>query len=190
MRATGPAGPRRRPRRGRAGTASGAGPLPGSRSPAGAAGGPVTSPAREALQRAIIGKAADLLSGPGGLASFLRTGLPGARLAGPSLPPDIGYSANVPAGIRNAVIARDRHCRRAAGCHQPAAACEVHHVTHKSRGGKTSTKDCVLLCFFHHQIVIHRWAWTLVLNPDGTTTAWNPDRTKVLHSHSPPARAG
>ena len=27
-------------------------------------------------------------------------------------------------------------------------------------------------------------------NPDGTTTAWNPDRTKVLHSHGPPARAG
>jgi hypothetical protein len=26
-----------------------------------------------------------------------------------------------------------------------------------------------------------------VLNPDGTTTAWNPDKTKVLHSHSPPA---
>jgi hypothetical protein len=37
---------------------------------------------------------------------------------------------------------------------------------------------------------IHRWGWTLALNPDGTTTAWNPDRTKVLHSHSPPARAG
>ncbi len=51
--------------------------------------------------------------------------------------------------------------------------------------------DCVLLCF-HHQIVIHRWGWTLVLNPDGTTTAWNPDKTKVLHSHShsPPAPAG
>ena len=42
----------------------------------------------------------------------------------------------------------------------------------------------------HHQVVIHRWGWTLVLNPDGTTTAWNPDRTKVLHSHGPPARAG
>jgi hypothetical protein len=48
----------------------------------------------------------------------------------------------------------------------------------------------VLLCSFHHQVCIHRWGWTLVLNPDGTTTAWNPDRTKVLHSHSPPARAG
>jgi hypothetical protein len=29
----------------------------------------------------------------------------------------------------------------------------------------------------------------LVLNRDGTTTAWNPDRTKVLHSHGPPAAA-
>jgi len=88
------------------------------------------------------------------------------------------------------VIWRDQHCRWAGGCHQPAAACEVHHTKHKANGGKTSTKDCVLLCPFHHQVVIHRWGWTLVLNPDGTTTAWNKDRTKVLHSHGPPARAG
>ena len=47
-------------------------------------------------------------------------------------------------------------------------------------------RECVLLCSFHHQVVIHRWGWTLVLNPDGTTAAWNPDRTKVWHSHSPP----
>ena len=51
-------------------------------------------------------------------------------------------------------------------------------------------KACVLLCWFHHQVVIHRWGWTLVLNPDGTTTARNKDKTKVLHSHGPPARAG
>jgi hypothetical protein len=58
-------------------------------------------------------------------------------------------------------------------------------------GGPTSLADCVLLCSYHHQIVIHRWGWSLVLNKDGTTTALNPDRTKVLHSHSPPpARAG
>jgi hypothetical protein len=145
---------------------------------------------REALRKAIIGKAADLLSGPGGLASFLRTRQLGARLAGPSLPLDIGYSTTIPPGIRNAVILRDRRCRWPGGCNQPAAACEVHHVKHKAHGGPTSLTDCVLLCSYHHQIVIHRWGWTLVLNPDGTTTAWNPDRTKVLHSHSPPARAG
>jgi hypothetical protein len=146
--------------------------------------------AREALQRAIIGKAVDVVSGPGGLASFLRRNQLGAPLAGPSLPLDIGYSQTIPAGIRNAVILRDRHCRWAGGCTQPAAACQVHHVTHKANGGHTSVKDCVLLCSFHHLVVIHRWGWTLVLNPDGTTTAWNPDRTKILHSHGPPARAG
>ena len=152
--------------------------------------GPDTGPAWETLERAIIGKAVDLLSGPGGLAGFLRRRQLGARLGGPSLPLDIGYAETIPAGIRNAVTLRDKRCRWAGGCNQPAAACEVHHTRHKANGGKTSTKDCVLLCTFHHQVVIHRWGWTLVLNADGTTTAWNKDRTKVLHSHGPPARSG
>jgi hypothetical protein len=156
----------------------------------GAALGPGTGPAGEALEQAIIGKAVDLLSGPGGLASFLRRRQLGARLGGPSLPLDIGYSESVPAGIRHAVILRDQHCRWAGGCDQPASACEVHHTKHKANGGKTSVTDCVLLCTFHHQVVIHRWGWTLVLNPDGTTAAWNKDKTKVLHSHGPPARPG
>ena len=151
---------------------------------------PDPSPSRQALRQAIIGKAVDLLSGPGGLASFLRTQQLGARLAGPSLPLDIGYSTTIPAGIRHAVILRDRHCRWPGGCHQPAAACQVHHVKHLAHGGPTSLAGCVLLCTYHHQIVIHRQGWTLTLNPDGTTTAWNPDHTKILHSHSPPARAG
>ena len=85
------------------------------------------------------------------------------------------------------MLLRDRHCQWAGGCTQPAGACEVHHTKHKANGGKTSVKDCVLLCPFHHQVVIHRWGWTLVVNPDGTTTAWNKDKTKVLHSHGPPA---
>ena len=174
---------------------------PGPAGPPGdqAAAGPGDAPAglaqlsamsRQAIQQAIIGKAADLLSGPGGLASFLRTRQLGARLAGPSLPLDIGYATTIPPGIRAAVILRDHKCRWPAGCDQPAAACQVHHVTHKAHGGPTSVTGCVLLCSFHHQVVIHRWGWTLVLHPDGTTTAWNPDRTKILHSHGPPARAG
>jgi hypothetical protein len=151
---------------------------------------PDASQARASIEQAIVGKAVDLLSGPGGLASFLRRRQLGARLAGPSLPLDIGYAETVPAGIRNAVMLRDQRCRWAGGCNQPASACEVHHTRHKANGGKTSTKDCVLLCPFHHQVVIHRWGWILVLNPDGTTTAWNKDTTKVLHSHGPPVRPG
>jgi len=143
-----------------------------------------------AIEQAVIGKAVDLLSGPGGLASFLRRRQLGARLSGPSLPLDIGYAETVPAGIRNAVTLRDKHCQWAGRCDQPAEACQVHHTRHKANGGPTSVKDCVLLCWFHHQVVIHRWGWTLVVNPDGTTTAWNKDKTKVLHSHGPPVRPG
>ena len=148
----------------------------------------LTATSREAIRQAVIGKAIDLLSGPGGLASFLRRRQLGVRLGGPSLPLDIGYAQTIPAGIRNAVTLRDQRCRWAGGCSQPAAACEVHHVRHKADGGKTSAKECVLLCFYHHQVMIHRQGWTLVLNPDGTTTAWNKDRTKMLHSHGAPAR--
>ncbi len=143
---------------------------------------------REALEQAVIGKAVELLSGPDGLASFLRRKLLGARLGGPSLPLDIGYSDTVPAGIRNAVKLRGQHCEWAGRCDQPAAACQVHHTKHKANGGTTSLRTCVLLCHYHHQVMIHRLGWTLVVNPDGTTTAWNKDKTKVLHSHGPPAR--
>src|ERR1039457_3730388 len=107
----------------------------------------LSSPAglsREALERAIIGKAVALVSGPGGLASFLRSEQLGARLAGPSLPLDVGYSDDVPAAIRNAVKLRDKFCQWAGGCHQPAAACEVHHLRHKGRGGVTSLENCIL----------------------------------------------
>jgi hypothetical protein len=55
-----------------------------------------TIDAREALEQAIIGKAAELLSGPGGLASFLPRRQLGARLAGPSLPLDVGVSSDIP----------------------------------------------------------------------------------------------
>jgi hypothetical protein len=66
----------------------------------------------------------------------------------------------------------------------------VHHLQHKKDGGTTAVTDCVLLCQFHHDICIHRRGWRLVLNPDGTTTAYGPEG-QILHSHSPPtARAG
>ena len=60
-----------------------------------------------ALEQSVIGKAVDLLSGPGGLSSFLRRRQLGARLGSLSLPLDIWYSESIPAGIRNAVTLRD-----------------------------------------------------------------------------------
>jgi len=149
-----------------------------------------TLPVQDILEQEIIGKAVALLSGPGGLASFLRRRQLGSRLAGRSLPLDVGISSDIPAAIRRAVIERDQHCRFPNGCDQPASGCEVHHLTRKADGGATSVWDCALSCWFHHQVEIHRNGWTVILNPDGTTTAWNKDRTKILHSHSPPVRPG
>jgi hypothetical protein len=36
---------------------------------------------------------------------------------------------------------------------------------------------------------VHRWGWTLALNPDGTTTATSPDGKRILRSHGPPGAA-
>ena len=136
-----------------------------------------------------IAHAVQLLSGPDGLAGWLRTrqhtGLPGAV----SLPLDIGAATDtIPAHLRRAVACRDRHCRFP-GCEQPPAACHVHHLTPRSQGGPTSLANCALACTFHHLVAIHRWGWTLTLNPDGTTTATSPDGQRTLHSHAPPTAA-
>ena len=72
------------------------GPTPDEPSPL--PGGPDRDELREEIRQAVIGKAVDLLSGPGGLASHLRRRQLGARLAGPSLPLDIGHSPPSRAG--------------------------------------------------------------------------------------------
>jgi hypothetical protein len=140
--------------------------------------------AYDALRYAMARLAVDLVSGPAGLAAYLRTQLLEAPWNTPSLPLDIGYSDSIPAHIRRAVLLRDRRCAWPR-CGRPAVYCDVHHLRHKKDGGKTSASDCVLLCQFHHDVCIHRWGWRLVLHPDGTTTAHGP-RGQVLHSHSPP----
>jgi len=148
-----------------------------------------TPDAMQALRYAIARLAIDFVSGPAGLAAWLRTTLLAPPFNTPSLPLDIGYSDSIPASIRRAVQLRDRGCAWPR-CGRPAAWCDVHHLQHKADGGKTSVSECVLLCQFHHDVCIHRLGWRLVLHPDGTTTAYGPDG-QVLHSHSPPTlRAG
>ena len=142
-----------------------------------------------AAQELLIGRATRLLSGPAGLAAYLRGSLAPQPAASISLPLDLGRpTETIPAHIRRAVIARDKHCVFP-GCFQPPDACQVHHVIPRSRGGPTSVDDCVLQCSFHHLIVIHRWGWELTLNPDGTTTATSPDGSRIFHSHTPTAVA-
>lgn len=187
---------------------------PGDAAPGDAAGqcgcscGGCTCPPRQALtgqalnsetlaklRQSLIALAADVLSGPGGLASWLRTSLADGPAGSPScpltvtLPMDIGQAQPaIPAHLRRAVTIRHPAGCEFPGCDQPPAACQVHHIVPRSQGGPTALRSLVGVCAFHHLIVIHRWGWALRLNPDGTTTATSPDG-RILHSHSPPSQA-
>jgi hypothetical protein len=140
--------------------------------------------------------ATDVLSGPGGLAAWLRQSLlpggPGASASLPldvPLPLDVGEAGPViPAHLRRAATSRHPHCAFP-GCGQPSSLCQIHHLTPRSAGGPTALRNLVPLCAFHHLIAIHRWGWTLRLHPDGTTTATSPDGRRSYHSHGPPGHS-
>jgi len=153
-------------------------------------GRPPLPPATAARLRAtLLAYAADVLSGPGGLAAFLRTRLTGGQFPAVSLPLDAGAATpTVPGHLRRAVITRDRHCAFP-GCTQPPPTSQVHHLQPRTDGGPTRLDNLLLLCTFHHLIAVHQWDWTLTLHPDGTLTARSPDRKRTLHSHGPPTPA-
>ena len=48
------------------------------------------------MEQTIVAEAVRLLSGPGGLVSFVHRGMAGTRLGGPSILLDIGYSTSLP----------------------------------------------------------------------------------------------
>jgi hypothetical protein len=144
------------------------------------------------LRGSLLTLAADVLSGPGGLASWLRRSQPIGPAGGPSLPLDVPLPLDageaepaIPAHLRRAAAARHPLCAFP-GCDQPASVCQIHHLIPRSQGGPTALHNLVPLCAFHHLVVIHRWGWTLSLRPDGTTTATSPDRRRTYHSHGPP----
>jgi hypothetical protein len=148
---------------------------------------PLSPRTRRRLANTVLAYAADILSGPAGLAAFLRTGLLASDFpATASLPLDTGTpTAPVPPHLRRLVILRDRHCAFP-GCRQKPVHCQTHHLIPRAKGGVTALHNLALLCSFHHLIAVHRWGWTLALNADGTTTATSPDGKRTYHSHGPP----
>ena len=155
----------------------------------GAAAAPRLRATTNRLQDTLLRHAADVLSGPAGLAAFLRTRLLGSDFPAVSLPLDTGApTAQVPPNLRRAVTARDRHCAFP-GCRQRPAACHVHHLRPRAKGGLTRLDNLLLLCAFHHLIAVHQWGWTLTLHGTGTVTATSPDGSRTLHGHGPPSQA-
>jgi Domain of unknown function (DUF222) len=63
------------------------------------------------LEHRILGAVIKVVSGPGGVASFLRRNLLGQGLNGPSLPLDVGQTDDIPMHLRRLVDLRDQHCQ-------------------------------------------------------------------------------
>jgi hypothetical protein len=138
------------------------------------------------LEHQILATVIQVVSGPGGVASFLRRNLLGQGLNGPSPPLDVGQTDDIPAHLRRLVHLRDQGCQFPGGCDQPAADCEPHHVVHRADGGRTSLANLKDYCHRHHHVVLHQMGWTLTVHPDGTSQVKSPGG-KIIRSHSPPA---
>ena len=78
-------------------------------------------------EQQILARVIQIISGPGGLASFLRRNLLGKPLAGPSLPLDVGQTDEIPVHLRRLVALRIR----AAG--SPADTSSKHTLTARAR---------------------------------------------------------
>ena len=141
------------------------------------------------LEHQILATVLHIVSGPGGVASFLRRNLLGKGLNGPSLPLDVGQTDEIPAHLRRLVALRDQGCQFPGGCDQPASGCEAHHVVHRQDGGRTSLANLKDFCWWHHHVVLHQMGWKLTVYPDGTSQVTSPGG-KVIRSHSPPPRPG
>ncbi len=141
------------------------------------------------LEQQILSRVIQIVSGPGGLASFLRRNLLGKPLAGPSLPLDVGQTDDIPVHLRRLVALRDQGCGYPGGCDQPATRCEPHHVVHRADGGPTSLTNLKDYCWWHHHVLLHQLGWTLTVHPGGTSQVTSPDG-KIIRSHSPPPGTG
>jgi len=144
--------------------------------------GPLSPAARLALERTLLAMSVRALSGPEGLAGFLRARLLGRPFNGASMVLDIGDTDDIPDHIRRAVILRDRHCQWPGGCDRPASQCEPHHLRPRADGGATSMENLHLYCLVHHHHFIHRQGWRIIHHPVGTRDAISPSG-KVLRSH-------
>jgi hypothetical protein len=140
------------------------------------------------LEHQIMAKILQVVSGPGGVASFLRRQLLGKGLNGPSLPLDVGQTDDIPIHLRRLVALRDQTCQHPGGCDQPAAGCEAHHVVHRADGGRTSLGNLKDYCWWHHHVMLHQLGWTLTAHPDGTSQVTSPTG-KTIRSHAPPPAA-
>jgi hypothetical protein len=95
---------------------------------------------------------------------------------------DVGRKTRtIPAALRRALTARDRHCRFPACA---ARRVEGHHVAHWADGGPTTLGNLVSLCRRHHR-ALHEGGFQVVRAPDGAFVFFGPDGERLDEAPAP-----
>ena len=71
---------------------------------------------------------------------------------GPRRVMSVSFKRTFVGALRRAIEVRDRTCQHPSGCDEPAARCDVDHVTPWVEGGETSQDNGRLGCWYHNRI--------------------------------------
>jgi 5-methylcytosine-specific restriction endonuclease McrA len=83
-----------------------------------------------------------------------------------------------PPALRRALLHRYNHTCGADGC-QSQRRLQIHHLTPWSQGGETNQDVLVVLCWFHHQVVVHERGFQIYFHHD-------PRRIRFRRPKKPP----
>jgi len=101
---------------------------------------------------------------------------------------DLGRRRRRPnAALRRAARERDKCRCRFPGCESRRV--DLHHIQHWINGGRTSLKNLISLCPYHHKL-IHDRGYLITTAPAGTFTFFRPDGTGIPPSPALPPPDG
>jgi hypothetical protein len=96
---------------------------------------------------------------------------------------DVGRRRRRPSGaLRRAARERDRCRCRYPGCESRRI--DLHHIQYWSHGGRTSLKNMICLCRYHH-LLVHDRGYLIAAAPGGAFTFYDPGGTVI--PPSPPS---
>jgi hypothetical protein len=70
-----------------------------------------------------------------------------------------------PPALKRALLLEAGYACAADGC-TSRRRLQIHHLTPWSEGGETNQGELVVLCWFHHQVVVHERGHEIILGPD------------------------
>ena len=82
-----------------------------------------------------------------------------------------------PPTLKRALLAKYGYRCAADGCHSRYRL-QIHHVIPWSQGGETNQDDLIVLCWYHHQIVVHEKGYQINIHETGRIRFQRPDRAR------------